>query len=115
MRERVVNNKKELIMIAMLFIGSIMIYSGLKVEMINVMNRVTCHSITTSTYDTNGVLEMTRHEEEGIDGRKPFTWDTEEMKDALLETVCGIVIFAVGYLGSTRRIEILKITRKEAK
>ena len=115
MRERIVNNKKELIMIAMLFIGSIMIYSGLKVEMINVMNRITCNSMTYSSYDTNGVLKMTRHEEKGIDGREPFTWNTEEMKEAFIETICGVAIFAVGYLGSTRRIEILKVTKKEAK
>ena len=115
MSKRIVNNRKELIMIAMLFIGSIMIYSGLKVEMINVMNRITCNSITTSSYDTNGVLQMTRHEEKGIDGREPFTWDKKEMKDAFIETIFGVAIFAVGYLGSTRRIEILKVTRKEAK
>ena len=115
MREKIVNRRKEIIMIALMFIGSIMIWNGLKVEWTNVLNRCTCHTITISDINEDGVVEMKKTEDVGIDGRRPFTWDLEEMKEAAIEIVAGLAMFTIGYGCTTRKIEILKVTRKEAK
>lgn len=116
MRERIVNRRKEIIMIALMFIGSVMIWNGLKVEHDNVMNRIVASHIKSNSIDkTTGLYKLDREWDEAyISGREPYTWNLDEMKRSAIEIVAGIAIFAFGYGCTTRKIEILKVTKKEA-
>lgn len=109
--EKLAENKKEMIMIAMIFIGSIVLWSGFKIECVNVINRISSDHVTIK--DADGVVRM--EYDSGIGARKPYTWDLDEMKEGLYKMAIGATLFGTGYVCATRKVELFKVTRKEAK